>query len=49
MCKTKKQFYKYCSNVFVFEQLNTCQNEDSIYSDNWFIYNGVRVIGYNMK
>lgn len=46
--KQKSDKLSYNNDVFVLEQLNTCQNEDTIYSDNWYIYNAVRGIGYNL-
>lgn len=46
--KQKSKIISNAEDVFVLEQLNTCQNEGSIYSDNWFIYNAVKGIGYNL-
>lgn len=46
--KQKSEKISYSKDVFILEQLNTCQNENAIYFDNWFIYNAVKGISYNL-
>lgn len=46
--KQKSENINVVDNIFVLESLNTKQNEDVIYTDNWYIYNAIIGKGYHL-
>lgn len=46
--KQKSEILNKNDNIFVFEPLNTNQNEDVVYTDNWYIYNAIIGKGYHL-
>lgn len=46
--KQKSENIDDIDNIFVFESLNIKQNEDVVYTDNWYIYNAIIGKGYHL-